>query len=87
MTFHKVLESDTQHNDISIKSLCVTLSINDTLCNHALHYAEGRYAACRVLFIVMLCGVIMLNINLLIVVMLEVVILGTVAPFFQLSKK
>ncbi len=43
------------------------------------HYAEGFYAACRVLFVVML-SVVMLSVIMLSVVMLNVIMLSVVAP-------
>ncbi len=50
---------------LGIKGFYMTLSINDTQHNHALHYAECR-ADCLVLFTVML-SVAMLNVIMLIV--------------------
>jgi hypothetical protein len=47
----------------------MTLSINDTQHNNALHYAECLYADCRVLVTVMLS-----------VIMLNAVMLSVVAP-------
>ncbi len=43
------------------------------------HYAEGFYAACRVLFVVML-SVVMLGVIMLNVVILSVIMLSVVAP-------
>jgi hypothetical protein len=59
---------------LSIKGLFMTLSINDTRRNHALHYAEYRYAECHILFTVML-SVLMLN-----VIMMSIIMLSVVAP-------
>ncbi len=57
----------------------MTLNVNDSQHNNALHYAE-----CRVIFIVML-SVIVLNLIMLSVVMLNVVILSVVALLSELS--
>jgi hypothetical protein len=54
---------------LNLKGLVVTLTINVTEHNNALHYSECHYAECLILFIVMLS-----------VVMLNVVILSVVAP-------
>ncbi len=56
-----------------IKVLYVTLSINDTQHNNALHYSECNYAQCPVLFVVML-----------IVTIVNVVLLSVAAPFICL---
>jgi hypothetical protein len=55
----------------------MTLSPTDTQHNNAVHYADCSYAACPILFIVML-SVIMLNVVILSVIMLNVVILSVI---------
>jgi hypothetical protein len=62
---------------LGIKGLNVTLIINDTQFNNALHYSERCNAECRILFVVLLNDV-MLNVIMLNVIMLNVIILSVV---------
>ncbi len=64
---------------LGIKGLYVTLGINETQQNNALHCAVSHYAEGRFLFIVIL-SVIMPNFGILSVTMPNVIILSVVAP-------
>jgi hypothetical protein len=55
----------------------MTPSIIDTQHNNAVHYADCSYAACHILFIVML-SVIMLNVVILSVIIPNVIILSVI---------